>query len=310
MKLLHIVATPRQSASNTLRVSSALIAGLQARYADLSVETINLFQQDLPAVAGNNIDTKYTLILGQPIDKNHAESWQQIEALIKHFQAADLYVISAPMWNFGIPYALKYYIDAVVQPGYLYKYNEVGQPVPLTLGKKMVCVTSRGGDYSEASPFHVYDFQEPYLRAIFGFIGITDMEFINAQPMDINRELREIAVASAIEKAAALVATKEWVDNAQPCRAGKLGRVEAPADLMNQLSYAGGAHSSTFGGPNGDYPSEFSLAMGRRTINSQPWPFPALLASTCPPWAVTMAFTIASPSPVPPVSRLRVRSPR
>jgi len=210
LKLLHIIATPRHSASNTLRVANAFIESLQARYADLSIDMINLFQHDLPAVAGNNIDTKYTLILGQPIDKNHKESWQQIEALINHFLAADIYVISTPMWNFSIPYALKYYIDAIVQPGYLYKYNEMGQPVPLTLGKKMVCITSRGGDYSEPSPFYAFDFQEPYLRAIFGFVGITDMQFINAQPMDVTRELREIAVATAIEKARMLAANSEW----------------------------------------------------------------------------------------------------
>ena len=210
LKLLHIIATPRHSGSNTLRVANAFIESLQARYADLSIDMINLFQHDLPAVAGNNIDTKYTLILGQPIDKNHKESWQQIEALINHFLAADIYVISTPMWNFSIPYALKYYIDAIIQPGYLYKYNEMGQPVALTLGKKMVCITSRGGDYSEPSPFYAFDFQEPYLRAIFGFVGITDMQFINAQPMDVTRELREIAVANAIEKARTLVANSEW----------------------------------------------------------------------------------------------------
>ena len=212
MKLLHIIATPRKGASNTIRVADAFIESLRSRYADLDVDELNLFQQDLPAVAGNNIDTKYTLMIGQPIDKNHKESWQQIEALIRHFLAADIYVISSPMWNFSIPYALKYYIDAIIQPGYLYKYNEFGQPVPLTLGKKMVCITSRGGDYSDSSPFHAYDFQEPYLRAIFGFVGITAMQFIHAQPMDINRELREIAVASSIEKARALAAGTEWDD--------------------------------------------------------------------------------------------------
>ena len=52
------------------------------------------------------------------------------------------------MWNFGIPYALKYYIDAIVQPGYLFRYLPDGRPEGLVLGRKMICVTSRGGDYS------------------------------------------------------------------------------------------------------------------------------------------------------------------
>jgi FMN-dependent NADH-azoreductase len=210
MKLLHIISTPREPESNTLRVTNAFLESLLAKYPDLNVDIINLFNQNLPAVAGDNIDSKYTLMVGQPIDKRHKESWEQIEVLIKHFLASDIYLISTPMWNFSIPYALKYYIDAIIQPGYLYKYNEQGQPVPLTLGKKMVCITSRGGDYKEQSPFHAYDFQEPYLRAIFGFVGITDMQFINAQPMDITRELRETAIASAIEKARSLVANSEW----------------------------------------------------------------------------------------------------
>ncbi len=210
MKVLHIIATPRENDSNTLRVAAAFLESLQAKHTDLSVDVINLFNQDLPAVAGDNIESKYTLTVGQPIDKRHKESWQQIEVLIKHFLSVDIYLISTPMWNFSIPYVLKYYIDAIIQPGYLYKYNEQGQPVGLTLGKKMICITSRGGDYSEKSPLHAYDFQEPYLRAIFGFVGITDMQFINAQPMDITPELREAAIAGALTNARDLVANSDW----------------------------------------------------------------------------------------------------
>jgi len=210
MKLLHVIATPREHESNTLRVANAFLESMNAKYPDLSVDVVDLFNQDLPAVVGENIESKYTLMVGQPIDKRHKEAWRQIELLIQHFLSADVYLISTPMWNFSIPYALKYYIDSIIQPGYVYKYNEQGQAVPLVLGKKMVCVTSRGGDYSENSPFHVYDFQEPYLRAIFGFIGITDMHFINAQPMDITPALREAAIATAIKDASDVAANFDW----------------------------------------------------------------------------------------------------
>ncbi len=210
MKLLHIIATPRAHDSNTLKVANAFLESLQSKHIDLKVDEMNLFNQDLPAVAGDNIESKYTLTVGQPIDKRHAESWQQIELLIKHFLSADIYLISTPMWNFSIPYVLKYYIDAIIQPGYLYKYNEQGQPVGLTQGKKMVCITSRGGDYSETSPTHGYDFQEPYLRAIFGFVGITDIQFINAQPMDITPSLREAAITGAVHDARDRVANSDW----------------------------------------------------------------------------------------------------
>jgi FMN-dependent NADH-azoreductase len=71
-------------------------------------------------------------------------------------------------------------------------------------GKKMICVTSRGGDYSPASPMRAFDFQEPYLRAIFGLTGITDIEFINAEPMDVTADLREGAISAAVTAAGKL----------------------------------------------------------------------------------------------------------
>lgn len=212
MKLLHIIATPRESESNTLKISNVFVDELKAKHPDLKIDTIDLFNQDLPSVAGDNIESKYTLTIGQPIDKRHQESWQQIEVLIKHFLSADIYLITSPMWNFSIPYVLKYYIDAVVQPRYLYRYNEQGMPEGMTLGKKMVVITSRGGDYSAGGPMHVFDFQEPYLRAIFGFVGITDMQFINAQPMDITPAWREAAVATALQAVKDCVANTDWTD--------------------------------------------------------------------------------------------------
>lgn len=210
MKVLHIIASPRERKSNTLRISEAFLEGLSAAVPDVSVDVVDLYRQDLPAVAGTNIDVKYSLMIGQPIDKEYERSWRQIETLIEGFMAADVCLISSPMWNFGIPYALKYYIDCLVQPGYVFKYDEQGRPVPLVHGKRLVCVTSRGGDYSAQSPLAVYDFQEPYLRAIFGFIGVTDAHFVNAEPMDVSPVLREAALDNALARVATLVADVDW----------------------------------------------------------------------------------------------------
>jgi FMN-dependent NADH-azoreductase len=216
MKLLHIIASPRQASSNTLQVSHAFIDELRSQRPDLEVEVLDLYNQNLPALAGDNIEAKYTLMVGQPIDRNHAESWAEIEALVARFMAADAYLISAPLWNLSIPYALKYYIDCIVQPGYLFTYDETGQAVPLVLGKKMVVSSSRGGDYSATSPMHAYDFQEPYLRAIFGFVGITDLEFVVAEPMDVTPELHSAAMAGAVARARALATEPGWAAHAAP----------------------------------------------------------------------------------------------
>ena len=90
--------------------------------------TLDLYSADLPAIAGANIKSKYALMTGQPLDEEALGSWQEIEKTIEDFLDADLYLVTVPMWNFGIPYALKYYIDAIVQPGYLFRYDEQGRP--------------------------------------------------------------------------------------------------------------------------------------------------------------------------------------
>jgi len=77
-------------------------------------------------------------------------------------------------------------------------------PVGLVHGKKMVCITTRGGDYSQESPMHAYDAQESYLRQIFGFVGITDLHCVHAQPMDMSPAVRASSIESATQKACSL----------------------------------------------------------------------------------------------------------
>lgn len=214
MKLLHIISTPRGHASNTMRISNIILEELYAQYDDLSVEVLDLFRVDLPGVAGENIESKYMLMTGQALDNTHKNSWKQIETSIKQFLDADIYLLTVPMWNFGVPYVLKYYIDAIMQPGYLFNFNEQGFSEGMVKGKKMICVTSRGGDYSKGSPFNSLDFVEPYLRTIFNFAGILNIHFINMQPMDITAKLRKMAIQNAINEARILVRETQWKDRA------------------------------------------------------------------------------------------------
>lgn len=209
MKLLHIIASPRLDGSSTLPLSEALLGELGSRFADLEIETLDLFQADLPAIAGDNIEAKYTLMARRPVEPGHAESWAQIEREIARFRAADAYVITAPMWNFGVPYALKYYIDCIVQPGYLFRFNEQGYPEPLLHDKRMIVVSSSGSDYSEGSPLHALNFHEPYLRTIFGFVGITDVTFVNAFSVDVPHR-RVAAVEQGLTDARAAAWDAGW----------------------------------------------------------------------------------------------------
>ncbi len=182
-KLLHIVAAPRGEDSRTLKVTDAFLECFKQRFPDCEIAELNLFRGALPSLTREVIGGKYVLLGGGELSGPLKDAWRQVEHHIERFLDADGYLISTPMWNFSIPFVLKHYIDVIIQPKYLFRYTDKG-PEGLVKNKKMVIITSRGGDYGPDSPFREHDFQEPYLRTIFGFVGIQDITFINAQPMD------------------------------------------------------------------------------------------------------------------------------
>jgi FMN-dependent NADH-azoreductase len=208
-KLLHVICTPRGLASNTARVSSCLLEAMHEADDSLEVSSLDLFRTDLPSVAGKNIESKYRLMTGQGIDDDAQESWSQIEKTIDQFLAADVYLLTVPMWNLGIPYALKYYIDAIVQPGYLFRYTPDGQVEGLVKDKTMVIVISSGSDY-RADDMAPYNFVESYLRAIFGFVGLTDIHVFHANGMDMGPDLKKAGQRSAIADARAFASSGAW----------------------------------------------------------------------------------------------------
>lgn len=188
-KLLHIIATPRAEESRTLKVAGAFLEAFKAKRKDWKIDELNLSKEDLPSLTRKRVDGKYVLLSGKDLSGEFKEAWQEIVVHIQRFLSADAYLISTPMWNFSIPYILKQYIDIIVQPKYLFRYTQTGVE-GLVKNKKMAVVISRGGDYTSAE-MRKLDFQEPYLRSVFGFVGITDIHFITAQPMDMGPEIQQ-----------------------------------------------------------------------------------------------------------------------
>ena len=199
-KLLHIIATPRADESRTLRVSAAFLENFRKRYPDCAVDELNVFEEKLQALTVKIVSGKYVLLGGKDLSGKLKDAWSQVERHIERFLLADVYLVSTPMWNFSIPYPLKHYIDIIVQPKYLFRYTASGVE-GLATNRKMVVITSRGGDYSAGSPTAGFDHQEPYLRAIFGLVGIADITFINAQPMDMGPELQKQGLEKAVAAA-------------------------------------------------------------------------------------------------------------
>jgi FMN-dependent NADH-azoreductase len=124
------------------------------------------------------------------------------DTLVDEVMAASLIVIGVPMYNFSIPSALKAWIDHVIRAGRTFQYTAEG-PKGLVTGKKAVLFLASGGVYSDG-PYKPYDFQETYLRAILGFIGITDVTVVRAEGLAMGPDAATKAVGDARAKAAAL----------------------------------------------------------------------------------------------------------
>jgi len=124
------------------------------------------------------------------------------DELIAELRAADTIVIGAPMYNFGITTSLRAWFDHVLRAGETFSYSEAG-PKGLLAGRRVIVIESRGGLYSEG-PAAAVDFQEPYLRHLLGFIGITDVTFVHAEKIGYGPEARAAAMAQAKIRIASL----------------------------------------------------------------------------------------------------------
>jgi FMN-dependent NADH-azoreductase len=188
-KLLHIIASPREEESRTLQVSDVFLKSFREKHPEWVIDTLNLAKEEIPALSVKRVDGKYVLLEGKDLFGELKEVWGEMIQHIQRFLSADLYLVSTPMWNFSIPYTLKHYIDVIVQPKYLFRYTETGTE-GLAKNKKMIVICTRGGQYG-SKEMQPYDLQEPYLRLIFGFVGITDITFLKVEPMDMGAEIRQ-----------------------------------------------------------------------------------------------------------------------
>jgi len=128
------------------------------------------------------------------------------ETLIAELKAADLIVIGAPMYNFGMPSTLKTWFDHVLRARVTFRYTESG-PEGLVTGKKAIVIESRAGLYSEG-PAAPMDHQEPHIRTLLGFMGITDVTFVRAEKLAFGPEAATAAVTEAIDQLGGIAETE------------------------------------------------------------------------------------------------------
>lgn len=200
-RLLHIESSPRKDRSASIAVAHHFVDAYRGAHPHDTIETLDLWQTKLPALDAFALDAKYAVTNGQRYTDEQHHAWQSIVNVVDHFKSFDKYLFSVPMWNFGIPYVLKHYIDLVVQSGLTFDYTPGEGYKGLVTGRPAAVVYARGGAYGPGSGAEAYDKQSDYLQHVLGFIGLTNVRPIFVEPTMAGPEAREKAAAIATKQA-------------------------------------------------------------------------------------------------------------
>ena len=192
--LLFVTSSLMGDKSQSRQVAGDYIAAARAAHPGLAVVERHLAPSNIPHFSMDTLAG-----LGASIESITPEQSAAVtlaNGIIEEVEAADTILIAAPMYNFSIPSTLKAWLDHVARAGRTFKYTANG-PEGLLKGKKVIVVVSRGGFYTGDSPAKGMDFQEPYLRTFFGFLGITDVNFVHVEGQAIGPDVAAKGLAAA-----------------------------------------------------------------------------------------------------------------
>ncbi|CUH81000.1 FMN-dependent NADH-azoreductase [Tropicibacter naphthalenivorans] len=201
--ILYIAASPRGAASQSGKLAEAYLDARKAVEPSASIDTLDLWRADLPEFDGDKAAAKMTFFGVGDMDAPRQSAWDQVVAITERFLAADEYVLSVPMWNGGIPYKLKQYIDIITQPGLLFGFDPEQGYSGLLQGKTArVFYTS--GVYAPGAPAkYGADHHSTYLSWWLEFIGVTEVETLRFQPSLLTADPQGDQ-AKAVARAAAM----------------------------------------------------------------------------------------------------------
>jgi FMN-dependent NADH-azoreductase len=177
-RLLQIDASPRGGRSRSGAISGYMLRALQARISDLEVHRLNLFEADLPPFDQDAVEGRYGLLMGEPVPLEQREAWAGLRAVADHFLSFDSWLFSVPMWNFGLPYRLKHYVDIITHPGITFRNDAAGNVEGLAAGRTAIIVAASAMPFGSNPDIEGLDFQLSYLRTWLGFIGVTDIHAV------------------------------------------------------------------------------------------------------------------------------------
>jgi FMN-dependent NADH-azoreductase len=192
--ILHVDVSPRAERSISRTLSHEFIHAWKTAHSEDTLTYRDLGHHPVPHVTEEWVAAAFSPPDTHPPEL--AEAIRLSDTLIDELLAADRYVFAIPMYNLTIPSTFKAYIDQVVRVGRTFAVEPTGYK-GLVDGKKALIITAQGGTFRPGSETWAYNFHEPYLRAILGFIGITDVSFIYADGLNTGDEAREKSLESA-----------------------------------------------------------------------------------------------------------------
>lgn len=189
MKLLHINASTRKTDSQSLTVAQTFTEELGRKIA-LETDLFDLFADDLPEFDGQAVGAKMALFTAGDFTEEQKKVWERIKQVFDRFASADAYVFNVPLWNNGIPYKLKQFIDVVTQPGWAFGFDPQKGYSGLLTGKKAVIIHASGVYYEGIPSGFGSDFATAYLEDWLKFIGIDDTTHIHVAPTVMNTDYK------------------------------------------------------------------------------------------------------------------------
>ncbi len=195
VQILHLDSSPRAERSHSRAFSLEFVTAWQSTHPEDGVTYRDLGRYPVPHVDEPWVAAAFTPPEARSPDLAAAIALS--DQLVDEFMAADRYVFGVPMYNFVVPSTFKAYVDQIVRLNRTFNMDASGYIPLVPPGKKMMVITTRGASYSLGSPAAAYDLQEPFIRNIFNFIGVTDITFIHVENIDMGDEAREQAFASA-----------------------------------------------------------------------------------------------------------------
>lgn len=187
--ILHVNASPRDAHSQSLALAQSFLGAVEAEVPGLDIHTVDLFKPGvLPEFGIAAAQAKMAVFTGSEQTPDQKRAWEAARAVFDNFASADAYVFNIPMWNAGVPYVFKQWIDIITQPGWSFGFDPEHGYSGLMTGKKAVAIHTSGVYHPGVPPAFGSDFSTTFVEDWLNFVGIVDADHVRFAPTVLNQD--------------------------------------------------------------------------------------------------------------------------